>query len=161
MKKEKNGFTTIELLVCFVIISSITISLFGVILNYKNKQQIVGIKGEVHRYISTITKMIEDDLIHLKLTSVTISNKSATLQFQDGSSKILNVVENNPSDVVIQYGDATNLINYPIPYVESLTVVNSYLTRSEVYGYPFFEFYLELNHPDIEHNEKIDINYPI
>ncbi len=159
--KEKNGFTTIELLVCFVIITSITISLFGVILNYKNKQQIVGIKGEVHSYITTITKMIEDDLIKAKLTSVTIEGKRATLQFQDGSSKILNVVENNMSDMIIQYGPSNNLINYPIPYVESLTVVNSYIARSEVYGYPFFEFYLEFNHPDIEHNEKIDINYPI
>ena len=39
MNKKRNGFTLVELLVCFVLITIVTISLFKTVLTLQQKQQ--------------------------------------------------------------------------------------------------------------------------
>ena len=37
---NKKGITSVELLVCFIIISTIVVSMYNLILNYRNREQI-------------------------------------------------------------------------------------------------------------------------
>ena len=47
---NKKGITSVELLVCFIIISTIVVSMYNLILNYRNREQIEEINNEVVSY---------------------------------------------------------------------------------------------------------------
>ena len=48
MKRLNNkGMTAVELLVCFIIVSAIVVSMFNLIMNYRNREQIEEINNEV------------------------------------------------------------------------------------------------------------------
>ena len=40
MKLNKKGITSVELLVSFIIVSTIVVGMFNLIMNYRNKEQI-------------------------------------------------------------------------------------------------------------------------
>ena len=72
MKKLNNkGFTTVEVIICFVIIVIITISLYSSITSFNEKRILEGYKEQVYVYKNSLTKDIQDDLIKIGLTSVT------------------------------------------------------------------------------------------
>ena len=89
VKLNQKGMTSIELLVCFVIISAIVVSMFDMILNYQNQQQIERIKNEIVSYSNNIQKVIQDDLIKGHLISadnLSADKKSVTLTMNDPSN---------------------------------------------------------------------------
>ena len=64
MRKINNkGITAIELLVCFIIVSVIVVSLFDLIMSYRNREQIEEINNEVVAFSNNLQKVIQDDLI--------------------------------------------------------------------------------------------------
>ena len=70
MKRLNNkGMTAVELLVCFIIVSAIVVSMFNLILNYRNKEQIEEINNEVINYANNLQKDIQDDFIKGHLSS--------------------------------------------------------------------------------------------
>ena len=75
MKKINNkGMTAIEILVCFALVSVIIISMFNVVNNYKNKQEIESYKSDIMTYKTTVTSTVYDDIIKNKgITGVTIT----------------------------------------------------------------------------------------
>lgn len=144
MKKLNNkGMTTVEILLCFVIISVIAVSMFSSITSFNERRIKEEYKRELITYKNLLTKMIQDDLIKIGVMHADISRNinnttllvTYTVNFtlKDGSHRILIVdqglassydfnksvagVSKSDDYFMIQYGkDVVNgMINYPIP----------------------------------------------
>ena len=61
---NNKGLTAIELLICFTLVSIITIAMFQTINSYKNKQDIESFKTQVTTYKTTLTKEVYQDIIN-------------------------------------------------------------------------------------------------
>ena len=61
---NNKGLTAIELLICFSLVSVITIAMFQTINSYKNKQDIESFKSSITTYKTTLTKEIYTDIIN-------------------------------------------------------------------------------------------------
>lgn len=98
---NEKGMTTVEILVCFVLISIISVSMYTTISTYNNKENIESVKEKIYTYKNTLTKIIQDDLIKNGLTNATINSQNISsgsehgmqytinMSFKDGSSKKL------------------------------------------------------------------------
>ena len=140
MKKlNKKGMTTIEILVCFVLVAIITVSMYTTISAYNNKQHIESYKEKIVTFKNLITKDIQEDIIKKGLISAKVTRNaeqtyySVSLKFRDGSTKSLNIVRVLASDYdteasncltgvddkfSISYGDGSDLEKaeeYPFP----------------------------------------------
>lgn len=137
MKKLNNkGITTVEVLVCFVIVVVITVSMYATISAFNEKKIIEGYKEEIYEYKNTLTKDIQDDFIkigltHAKYEKVIVGDKvshTITCSLKDGTERKLIVEQtlayssyhiggSTTSDdyYMIRYGKSTDLIEYPLP----------------------------------------------
>lgn len=143
MRKLNNkGFSTVELLVCFVLIVIITVSMYSTVSTYRNKQQIESYKEKIMTYTNLLTKEIQDDLIKRGLVSVSVSEAqddykhsesyAILMTFRDGSKKNLKIErilardydydasldgswEDNNDYFMISYGNVGAETKYPIP----------------------------------------------
>lgn len=98
MKKLNNkGMTIVEILVCFLLVSFITTSLFTTVSAFNNRRNIESIKADLLQYRNDIDKLIEDDLIHKGLTNAKVTESVTSgktlynilLSFRDGTKKTL------------------------------------------------------------------------
>ncbi len=98
IKLNNRGVTIVEILVCFLLVSFITTSLYTTVSSFNNKRSIESVRADLLQYRNDIDKLIEDDLIHKGLIDAKIStpikNDSTTkynieLFFRDGSKKVL------------------------------------------------------------------------
>ncbi len=157
--KNKKGFTSIELVVSFVIVSAIVIGLFDVILNYQNKQQISSYESSINAYINEMTKLLEDDFIMRKLESVTItSTSSATFTYanqKDGSTTSQLFVQ--IADGAIRYGKTGELLRYSIPKIPDLKISSCTLQIQN----QFFLLEIIFTHPNFQVDKKLKIAAPI
>lgn len=65
MKKLNNrGISIIEVLICFTITAVIVVSLFKVINNYKDRQDLASYKSEITAYKDTVTNTIQEGIIN-------------------------------------------------------------------------------------------------
>ena len=137
IKLNNKGMTIVEILVCFILVTFITVSLFTTVSSFNNKRSIESVKSDLLQYRNDIDKMLEDDLIHKGLTDAkvkvnTVNNNTttygATLYFRDGSYKKLIIYSQRAGeyctddsncevdaactgasdDFYIAYGNATN-----------------------------------------------------
>ena len=112
MKKLNNkGMTIVEILVCFLLVTFITVSLFTTVSSFNNKRSIESVKADLLQYRNDIDKMLEDDLIHKGLTNAKFDKDhtqelvvpghpengyksvyKVDLTFRDGTSKRLTIV---------------------------------------------------------------------
>lgn len=140
MKKlNSRGITTIEIIVCFVLVVIMTISMYSTISTFNQKRLIESYKSRIYTYKNIITKDIQDDIIKKGLTHASYTRKATgsnvvyTINFdlKDGSKRKLIIhqtlaysdyhIEGDPSVddyFMVQYGDPTKsdgLIEYPIP----------------------------------------------
>ncbi len=152
MRKNKKGMTSIEFLAAFAIISVIVVGLFDVVLNYKNRQQEEAVYAAVTAYANSLQKVIQDDLIKNRLSSVSISGKTATLGMKNTSSKTLSITAGsyNSSMSVVSVGSIKyNNINYPLPDIEDLTVDSSSSITTETENennYKYLKIHIALRH---------------
>lgn len=112
LKKLNNkGITTIEILICFILLAVISTSLYSTVSNYRNKQILESEKEKIYTYKNLLTKEIQDDIIKKGLAGVTYENqKKVELKFNDGSTKVIEV-STDASNLSIKYGDT----DYPLP----------------------------------------------
>lgn len=104
--KNNKGFTTIEVLITFVLLAIIVTSLYGTVESYKNKENIESYKSKVMSYKNLLTKEIQDDLIKRGLidarviyakmddsdpSNVKPETYTVDLYFKDGTSSELKV----------------------------------------------------------------------
>lgn len=111
-KLNRKGITTIEILICFVLLAVISTSLYNTVSIYRNKQILEREKEKIYTYKNLLTKEIQDDIVKKGLKNIS-KDQSAdankiTLIFNDDSETILNVdVDHNK----ISYDN----IDYPLP----------------------------------------------
>lgn len=119
---NKKGITSVELLVCFIIISAIVVSMYNLILNYRNREQIEEINNEVITFSNNIQEVIQSDLIMGHLTEVSnvgIDGYTATLAFNN-PNEYTTTISINPNTGVISYGKTGDVIDYEIPAIADL-----------------------------------------
>ena len=138
MKKLNNkGITTIEVLICFVLVVIITVSMFATVSSYNNKRNEERNKEEINVYKETITKEIQDDFIKIGLINAdynkeTSDDKTTTYSIdctlKDGTQRRLEIIQRftkstyHPGGTeeaddyyMIKYGTPDDMIEYPIP----------------------------------------------
>ena len=161
---NKKGITSVELLVCFIIISTIVVSMYNLILNYRNREQIEEINNEVVSYANNLQEVIQGDLVMGHLVSVSnVSNDGykATFTF-DTPNNYTTTLTINPNSGVISYGRSGGVINYEIPNIADLMLSRDskieYL--SGVNGY--IKITIILNHPNFtDETYSFMINCPV
>ena len=141
MKKlNQSGVTTVEILICFVIVVAITVSMYATVSSYNQKRILEGYKEKITSYKNILTKDIQDDFIKIGLSGIThkrevdgiktINTVDASLK--DGTKRQL-VIEQiigkssyhptgtpNTNDYfMIKYGDPEDLIEYELPNLGS------------------------------------------
>lgn len=137
MKKLNNkGITTIEVLVCFVLVVIITVSIYTVVSDFNEKKIVEGYREELLNYKNLLTKEIQDDFIKIGLTHATyekeeIGEKNRYIlhcSLKDGTERVLIVEQllakssyhiggstTSNDEFLIQYGDPANIIDWELP----------------------------------------------
>ncbi len=119
---NKKGITSVELLVSFIIVSTIVVGMYNLILNYRNREQIEEINNEVISFSNNIQKVIQSDLVlgHLiNVSNVSADGYSATFTF-DNPNSYTTTLKINPDNGIISYGKSGDIIDYEIPSIADL-----------------------------------------
>ena len=141
MKKLNNkGITTIEVLICFVLIVIITVSIYATISNFNEKKVLESYKEQILNYKNLLTKDIQDDLIKVGLIHARFERKNENgkaitnvyFDLKDGTQRKLVVEQryaasqyhpggsiNDNDYFMIKYGTPNDLIERPLPDVGS------------------------------------------
>ncbi len=123
---NKKGFTVVELIVSFVFTSILAISLFAVVLNYRDKQMDTSIETQLLDFKSLLMIDIEQDIQRLGLNSIDYctnpSNgnriaKCITLRFDNGTTKNFEVKQDSKVDRFENDDGSFDDFFYTIPYI--------------------------------------------
>lgn len=189
MKKLNNkGITTIEVIICFVLVVVITMSMYATVSSFNEKRIIEKDKEEIYSYKNILTKEIQDDFIKIGLTHATYERtvkNNATIhtvkcELKDGSNRELVVyqklakseyhiggVEGASDEFYIEYGPSNDKIKYPIPdlgnatedgKVKNLSINNVLISITEE---NVLSIYIGFYHPELTTRYAISIVAPI
>ena len=155
MKKLNNkGITLVELVVTFAIAMVLIIGMMNVIVDFKDDIALNTVKKDLVEYQSSMTYLIENDLIKKKLVSITdntTDNKylNYTLTFQDNTNKVLivdltnklikydNIIYDIPDKNYVEFRDKA--IFYDEENVDSKNDINISLSSNILHIYiPYF-----------------------
>ena len=140
MKKLNNkGITTIEVIICFVLVVMITVSMYSTVSYFNDKRIIENYKEQVYSYKDLLTKEIQDDFIKIGLTHAEYEKSdngaktihTLTCVLKDGTRRQL-IVEQTVAKssnhmggsegvddyFMIKYGNpdkSNGMINHPLP----------------------------------------------
>lgn len=126
MKMNKKGFTLVEFVVSFSLITVILILLFEIIISVREIYFSAGIKTELLSRQVLMTEKINDDFYSNEIVNIVNCGQNClTVSFSDGTSKNLSIdIENK----IFQYGNYyTNLINnsnFDQPFITFKTFYN-------------------------------------
>lgn len=156
MKRLNNkGMTAVELLVCFIIVSAIVVSMFNLILNYRNREQIEEINNEVINYANVLQKDIQDDLIkgHLRAIMKIADDYTATFLIEEPTYDFVSL-KIDYENGVIKYGSNSDRIDYKLPDIDGLEISSDSkieeITSSAV---NYLKITIILTHPNFENGE--------
>ncbi len=156
--RSRKGFTSIELLVSFVIVSAITISLFSVVLNYRNKQQITSYETTIDAYINEMTKLVQDDLIK-KHVFIVEKRENNTIFFgftQAGTGSASAIFQVSKDTNSLRYGPTDATVTYPVPNIPDLKIESFHFEQDDY----FFSIEVVFSHPNFNANKKLRIVSP-
>lgn len=179
MLKNNNGFTVIELLMSFLFVSILSISLFAVVINYRNKQLDVSIETELLSFKSKVVIDVQKDIQKKVLSRIDYCIDSETsgyvprcavLYFGDGSSKVFKVGTEVRQETIftdnftyyipyISYGG----IKYNIPDAANISIIDDYFLESSSVddgietGTALYRIRLLLSHNDLDTDIDISI----
>ena len=164
MRLDKKGITSVELLVCFIIVSTIVVSMYNLILNYRNREQIEEINNEVVSFSNNLQKDIQKDLINghlINVTNISADGYSATFTF-DTPNSYTTTIKIDPDRGVISYGRSGEVIDYEIPGIVDLMLSSdskiTYIPASN--GYVKID--IILTHPNFsDETYSFMINCPV
>lgn len=172
---NNKGFTAVELLVTFVILSFVVTGMFDVALNYKDKEQHESLKSSIMDYESKIQKVIQDDFIIDHLVSVRIPKNNTTDKLSasfgiNNSETNVKYTTNLVIDLTsnkLSYGKSGEEVTYSLPEIDNLTI-NKDKTSIEQLGDEgtFIKINISLSHPDFTDDElnfsiTAPVNFPI
>ena len=102
---NKRGFTVVELLVSFAIISVILVAMFSVIFTLTTNYSTASVGSELISTQAVITKQLADDLLNDNITSVvTCGDKCIDINYQASGIKRLEITKENQR-TLFKYGD--------------------------------------------------------
>ena len=137
---NQKGITTIEVLLCFVLVVIMTVSMYSAISSFNEKRMLEGYKEQIYTYKNLVTKDIQDDFIKIGLTHATYNKTNAgattihTLDcdLKDGTKRRLVIKQTIAisathmggstevdDDFLISYGSDSDMIDYPLPNLGS------------------------------------------
>lgn len=187
MKKLNNkGMTTIEVVICFVIVVVITMSMYNTISTFNDQRILEGYKEQIYIYKNILTKEIQDDIIMVGLVSATYNKDTSIpgknvytvkMELKDGTTRILEItqqltkstyhiggVEGINDEFMIEY----NGIKYPLPNLGSTETedgktaldlsINNVMINVDDY---VLSIYIGLYHPEFSTRYGINIVCPI
>lgn len=191
MRLNNKGITTIEVIICFVLVVTITTSMYGTVSSYNQKRILEQYKEEIYTYKNLLTKEIQDDFIKLGITHAEYkkdingakTTHTVDCTMKDGSKRKL-VIEQQFSEsdyhlqgsagvddyYMIKYGDPNDLIEYPIPDLG--TVINKKTNRKvkdlsinnvliKISSANVLDIYIGFYHPELTTRYGIQIVCPI
>ena len=165
---NNKGFTITELIVTFVIVMSITLGLFAVVDNYRERQQKATYRKELNSYKNEIVKIIQDDVLYKgvkKIEGINVNdendesfNQGIKITFKDGDYKELKVKNSVTKNGEIKYGD----ISYPFPnnfvkFTDDIIFSDSGEFEFEDRKKRIYSINIELTHTELT-GEVFDIN---
>jgi len=158
-KLNNKGLSVVEFIVVFVILMVLVFGMMNSIMGLKDSNNTTNISKELLEYKSTLTKVINDDLIKRKFKEIKKCDTlgysvTCNLSFEDEttSTLIINTNTNEEGDYVISYNNQ----NYPIPNSEFLEFYGSITVKIDEETKNF----LLINIPIYE-IDKRDVNYGI
>ncbi|MBR2677935.1 MAG: hypothetical protein IKE63_00765 [Bacilli bacterium] len=144
MKKLNNkGITTIEVIICFILVVTITTSMYSTVSAFNQKRITEQYKEEIYTYKNLLTKEIQNDFIKIGVTHASYKEKvegykttyTIDCNMRDGTKRRLVVIQRhgksdyhtdgdpNASDYyMIKYGTPADMIDYPIPKLGSFVL---------------------------------------
>ena len=172
MKLNNKGMTAVEVLICFSIVSIISVGMLKLATGFKDKQEIESYKTTVLTFKNTVTKAIASDIIENDgVKSVVIDNNdqtdntdtytvSATITLnKNDASRSLEIIQcsgdncgDNSSKII--YNDKT----YNVPKVPRLNFNESDIREYE----GFLIIQVGFKHPDLGNQfDAIRIKFPL
>ena len=118
MMKNNKGFTVVELVISFLFVTIICLSMYALIVNYKDRAIIESLKSELTTFQATLTIDIRKDIERKILKEIKncsgheTTNDCIDLYFEDGTNKKLEILKEILTDVV---GEETH--SYTISYI--------------------------------------------
>lgn len=137
--RNQKGFTTVEVLVCFIVVSVICMSLFSVVSDFNDMRIRESYRSRVYEFKNEITNMIQEDIVKRGLTYAKIQDRTAVIDdsggqkyevdmtFRDGTEKKLIIYEkytkttyrttggSADDEFYIEYGPDDDRIRYELP----------------------------------------------
>lgn len=189
-KLNNKGMTTIEILLCFILIVIITVSMYTTISAFNEKRMLEEYKAQIYSYKNLLTKEIQDDFIKVGITHVsqehTLSENTDTYivncDLKDGTKRSLKIekkyaksayhmVGSTTSDdyFMIKYGTPDDMIEYPIPnlgeYINDYGHVVKDLSINNVLisvsEHNVLSIYIGFYHPELSTRYGINIVCPV
>lgn len=125
MKLNNKGFTVVELIASFVFSSILAISLFAVIINYRDKEEDSSIETQLLAFKSQITIDIEKDIEKNGLKEIKyctdasgkIIARCITLSFFKGENKDFEIKEEGKVETIEGSDGADTTFSYTVPYL--------------------------------------------
>lgn len=134
---NNKGVTTVEVLICFVLVTIIATSLFSTVSMFNEKRMEENNKAKILVYNNTLTRIIQKDFINNGLSTAKIEEtvESGTRIYRvnctlkNGEKRLLRVKQKftrnsihleeeniyNDDEFMIEYGTPEKMIKYPIP----------------------------------------------
>ena len=156
---NQKGFTTVEVLMCFVIVSIVMMSLFSTISAFNEKKNIESDRAKIYEFKNSLTYTIQKDIIKSGLTFASISREGETtgdsvgityilkMTFKDNNTKVLRVhqrftktpyrvngTSNQDDEFYIEYGPENDTIFYNLPHLgetKGTYVSNTYIPMDD------------------------------
>lgn len=125
MLKNKKAFTIIELIVSFLFISILAISLFSIIINYRNKAVNTEIELDLLSFISKVKIDIQKDIDNKLLKNIDnckngedFIERCVILTFEDNTTKMFRVGFTLEVDEITgKDGDILEEYSFKVPYI--------------------------------------------
>ena len=154
-KLNNKGITTIEVIVCFVLIVLIASSMYSTISSFNKKRIAEDYRSQVLTYKHLLTKDIQDDFIKIGITHASydkkVTNNGYTVKYtlnaelKDGTDREL-IVErtvalstyhldgapNQNDNFIIKYGPKNKSLKYPLPELGETPGYKSQTTGGKV-----------------------------
>ena len=192
MKRLNNkGMTTVEVIICFVLVVLITVSMYTTISSYSTKVRTEENKAVILNYKEVLTKDIQDDFIKIGLVAADYSREveDNTVKYvvnctlKDGTERRLEIYQSftessfhpvGSADAddfyMIKYGTPEDMIEYPLPDIGSFTnkktgkkVLDLSINNVliDITDDNILSIYIGFYHPELTTKYAIDIVSPI
>ena len=147
---DRMGFTTVEVLVCFVVVAVVMMALFSTISAFNDKKVVESNRAKIYEFKNMVTNTIQEDLIQIGVISAKITPPKTENAYSgcgnncDGTKYIL--------DLSLRDGTQRKLVVFR-RYVKTNYRINGKVNGNDIfyiqYGDPSTENFIQYDLPDL------------